>query len=161
MQRAGVPAEQREELLHHHVRQQKPFPPIPIDLAIEDGQTLDGMEFIHTPGHSPGHVCIAVGDVLLCGDHILPHTMPQQWPECVRPYTGLGHYLESLEKVRRRGQCRVGLGGHEPTIEDLAKRIDDIERSQWRRLDRLVNAPGRGRPSADRLGGVPDNLFPK
>lgn len=135
---AGVPPESHETLMASQVGEGRSFSHVATDLPLEDGQRLDGLEIIHTPGHSPGHVCIAVGDMLLCGDHILSRTMPQQWPESIRPYTGLGHYLESLNKVRLRDELRVGLGGHEPVIDDLGQRIDEIARSQWRRLDRVV-----------------------
>ena len=143
LQQTGVPSARHEELLQNHVAQPSRLPTVTVDVAMEDGMTLDGMEFIHTPGHSPGHVCIAIDDVLLGGDHILPRTIPQQWPESIRPYTGLGHYLESLEKIRRRTGLRWALGGHEPVIEDVYKRIDDIQRSQQRRLDRLVDVLGK------------------
>jgi glyoxylase-like metal-dependent hydrolase (beta-lactamase superfamily II) len=139
LRQAGVPADRHEELLDRHVRRQRPLPRVAVDLALEDGARLDGLEVIHTPGHSPGHVCLAVGDVLLCGDHILPRTIPQQWPESIRPYAGLGHYIESLDKIRRREGFRWALGGHEPPIDDVAKRIDDIGRSQTRRLERLLD----------------------
>ena len=99
---------------------------------------LDGIRFIHTPGHSPGHLCLIVGDVLLCADHILARTIPQTWPESMIPSTGLGRYLESLEKVRRLEGIRLVLGGHEAPLEDLGARIDEIRRTQVRRLDRVV-----------------------
>ncbi|MDI6706220.1 MAG: MBL fold metallo-hydrolase [Bacillota bacterium] len=43
------------------------------DVLLEDGSVLDAgglkMEIIHTPGHSPGGICIKIGDdVLLSGD---------------------------------------------------------------------------------------------
>lgn len=47
------------------------------DSLVEDGDTLDiggiHLEVIHTPGHSPGHICIYMreGEVLFTGDHIL------------------------------------------------------------------------------------------
>jgi glyoxylase-like metal-dependent hydrolase (beta-lactamase superfamily II) len=44
--------------------------------ALEDGQVLDlaglAFEVLHTPGHTPGHVCFRVADegLLLSGDHL-------------------------------------------------------------------------------------------
>jgi glyoxylase-like metal-dependent hydrolase (beta-lactamase superfamily II) len=119
---------------------------VPVQRALDDDGPLDGLRIIHTPGHSPGHVCIAVGNVLLCGDHVLPRTMSQQWPESVAPYTGLGHYLESLDKVARLEGIEVALGGHEPPIRDLAARIGELRATHLRRLDRVLEitrkAPG-------------------
>ena len=50
-------------------------------------------------------------DVLLSADHILPEISPHQAPESIMPYTGLGHYLESLDKVAPHRRVRSGVGG--------------------------------------------------
>jgi glyoxylase-like metal-dependent hydrolase (beta-lactamase superfamily II) len=107
-------------------------------LTLTDGQELDGLRVIHTPGHSPGHVCIAVGNILLSADHILARTVPQQWPESVAAYTGLGHYLESLEKIERMPGFELALAAHEQPIHDLYARIKTIRGAHQRRLDRLL-----------------------
>jgi hypothetical protein len=83
-------------------------------------------------------VCLVVGDILLSGDHVLSHKIPQQWPESIHPYTGLGHYLDSLEKVERLLGISLVLGGHEAPFDDLAGRVDEIRRMQFRRLDRVL-----------------------
>ena len=48
------------------------YPKIKIDIILKDKQVLDlggmKMKIIHTPGHSPGGVCILAGDVLFSGD---------------------------------------------------------------------------------------------
>lgn len=110
---------------------------VPIGGWLADGQDLDGLRVIHTPGHSPGMVCIAVGDIFLSSDHILSKTIPQQWPEQLMPYTGLGHYLDSLERVARLGEFAVTLPAHEEPIKSLLRRIAVIRESHQRRLDRL------------------------
>ncbi len=49
----------------------------PPDFFLEDGQTLTfgevSLKILHTPGHSPGGVCLLVGKVLLSGDTIFPN----------------------------------------------------------------------------------------
>ncbi len=35
---------------------------------LEDGQVIDGLRVIHTPGHTPGHVCLLWRNVLFAGD---------------------------------------------------------------------------------------------
>jgi glyoxylase-like metal-dependent hydrolase (beta-lactamase superfamily II) len=116
------------------------------DFPLADGQSLDGIRVIHTPGHAPGHVCLLVDDVLLAADHILPVTVPQQWPESIGPYHGLGHYLDALEKIRAVEGIRLALGGHEPATHEVYARVEQIRDTQLRRLNRLVdllaNAPG-------------------
>lgn len=139
LQQAGLDAGQRAKLIaaSRFVRHRRSNVPVGISLA--DGQDLDGLRIIHTPGHSPGHVCIAAGEVLLCADHILARTIPQQWPESLAAYTGLGHYLDSLEKIERLGGFTLALGAHEPVMHDVYARIDAIRASQQRRLDRVLD----------------------
>ena len=96
--------------------------------------------FIHTPGHCPGQVCIAVGDVLLSADHVLQRTTPHQSPESITAYTGLGHYLDALTKVGAMGGFDIALGGHELAIHDVYKRIADIRDSHSRKLERMLDS---------------------
>ena len=111
--------------------------PVPVGRTLDEGP-LDGLRILHTPGHAPGHVCIAAGNVLLCGDHVLARTISQQWPESIVPSTGLSHYLDSLDKVARLEGIEVALGGHEPPIRDLHGRIDELRATHQRRLDRVL-----------------------
>jgi len=110
-----------------------------IDFSLNDGDEVDGLRVIHTPGHSAGHICLLCGDILLAADHILPVTVPQQWPECLQPYTGLGHYLESLDKIARLPGIELALGGHEQPTREVYHRIEQIRQTQFRRLDRALD----------------------
>ena len=42
------------------------------DVLLKDGQTIilgsSTLEIIHTPGHTPGGICIRTGDILITGD---------------------------------------------------------------------------------------------
>ena len=90
----------REEVIKASHAHGQPIAAVEVTTRVNDGDELDGLRILHTPGHSPGHVCIAVGNMLLSADHILARTVPQQWPESIAPYTGLGHYLDSLDKIQ-------------------------------------------------------------
>jgi glyoxylase-like metal-dependent hydrolase (beta-lactamase superfamily II) len=136
---AGLSEERQAEMIAVASHRRKPVGGALATFAIHDGDELDGLQFIHTPGHAPGHVCIRIGDILLTGDHILARTVSQQWPESTSPYLGLGHYLDSLDKIQRLHGIRVALAGHEPPIEDLHRRIDEIRESNFRRLARLLD----------------------
>lgn len=142
---AGVPLEARAELIQAFGVLPGRVQSVPVSIDLREQEDLDRLHFLHIPGHSPGHIAIRIGDVLLCGDHVLPRTVPQQWPESLAPFTGLGHYLESLDKIEREQGIRLALGGHEPPIENLSQRITEIRTSHRRRLDRLLgilrNAP--------------------
>ena len=111
---------------------------LPVATTLVDGQELDGLRFIHTPGHCPGQVCIALGDVLFSADHVLPEISPHQAPESIMPYTGLGHYLESLDKVARMDGIELALGGHRGAMDDVYARIAEIKRGHERKLEKIV-----------------------
>lgn len=144
---AGVPPTVAEALLAQEWRLPETLPKLPVNTERLEQDKIDGLGVVHTPGHSAGHVCLVADDLLLCGDHVLAHTIPQLWPESLRPYKGLGHYLESLHVVRALPNIRLALPGHEPIIEDLSVRIDEITRSQHRRLEYIIDLLTRsGRP---------------
>jgi glyoxylase-like metal-dependent hydrolase (beta-lactamase superfamily II) len=135
---AGLPPEREDELLDAFGFRPGRVRGVAVDRLLEDGMQLDGIEVVHTPGHSPGHVCFRSGDALLCGDHILAKTVSQQWIESITPGTGLAHYFESLDRVARLDGIGAAFGGHEPPMHDLRARIDEIRETHRRRLDRVV-----------------------
>jgi glyoxylase-like metal-dependent hydrolase (beta-lactamase superfamily II) len=144
LERAGVSEKLRDGLMDMYGFAKKHVRSVRVDLTLDEDVPLDGMRFIHTPGHCPGQVCILVGDVLLSADHILAQTTPHQAPESITHYTGLGHYLESLAKVRRIDGIRLTLAGHEDPIHDVYGRIDDIRASHRRKLERVLDIVRNG-----------------
>ena len=136
-ERAGIQPALRETLFEMYGFAKKHVTSIPVDFSIADEQIIDGMEFIHTPGHCPGQVCIRLGDVLLSADHVLSRTTPHQSPESITHYMGLDHYADSLRKLLRYDGIRLALGGHEDPIHDLYGRIHAIRASHNRKLDRI------------------------
>jgi len=141
-QQAGVDPVRRAELLKISHFSGVVVEGVEVGRLLEDGDELDGLRVIHTPGHSPGHLCIGVGNVLLSADHILAVTIPQQWPESTAAYTGLGHYLESLDKVRDMPGFELTLAAHEQVIDNVYGRIETIQATHKRRLDRLLGILG-------------------
>lgn len=135
---AGVEPTRREELIGMSYLSGRHVEDVPVARRLNDGDALDGLRIIHTPGHSPGHICIGIGNVLLSGDHILARTVPQQWPESTAPYTGLGHYFESIDKIQHVPGLEVVMPGHEQIIHDAYARINTIRSAHLRRLDRLL-----------------------
>jgi glyoxylase-like metal-dependent hydrolase (beta-lactamase superfamily II) len=138
LQAAGVHADMLPGFMDIYGFSKKNAHSLPVTRTLVDGQELDGLQFIHTPGHCPGQVCIGVGDVLLSADHILPEISPHQAPESIMPYTGLGHYLESLDKIGRMGGFDLALGGHQGPIKDVYKRIAEIRKSHARKLEKIL-----------------------
>ena len=136
-ERAGIDPTLRETLFQMYGFAKRHVTSIDVDFTIVDELEIDGMEFIHTPGHCPGQVCIRLGDVLLSADHVLSRTTPHQSPESITHYMGLDHYADSLRKLLRFEGIRIALGGHEDPIHDMYGRINAIRASHNRKLDRI------------------------
>lgn len=139
LERAGVSEKLRAGLIELYGFAKKHVRSVGVDFSLDEYKPIDGMEFIHTPGHCPGQVCIRIGDILLSADHILATITPHQAPESITHYTGLGHYLESLYKIARVDGIRVALGGHEAPVYNLYERIIAIRASHQRKLERVLD----------------------
>jgi len=143
-ERAGVAPARRSQLLELYVEGKQHVNSVAVDFTLVDGEELDGLRFIHTPGHCPGQVCILIGDVLLSADHVLPKTTPHQNPESITAWTGLGHYLDALAKIAKVDGVRLALGGHETPIESFYRRTEEIRTDHDKKLERifgLLRAP--------------------
>ena len=135
--RAGIPPAERATLFNMYGFAKRHVTSIDVNFSLADEQVIDGMEFIHTPGHCPGQVCIRLGDILLSADHVLSRTTPHQSPESITHYMGLDHYADSLRKLLHFDGIRLALGSHEDAIHDLHGRIHAIRASHNRKLDRI------------------------
>lgn len=139
LERAGVKPELRASVIEMYGFSKKHVRSVQVDFLLREDTPIDGMQFIHAPGHCPGQVCIVLGDVMLSADHVLARISPHQAPESITHYTGLGHYLDSLDKVRKVEGITLALGGHEEPIHDLYGRIDAIKASHQRKLERVLD----------------------
>jgi glyoxylase-like metal-dependent hydrolase (beta-lactamase superfamily II) len=118
-------------------------------------------EVVHTPGHSPGHVCLwSAEDRLLCsGDHLLRVVSPPVTFERGFEPDPLGSYLGSLDRVRDLAPDLV-LPGHGTPFRDGARRADTIAAGKRRRLTQ-VRELVEGRPrtvpelTAELFGSAP------
>jgi glyoxylase-like metal-dependent hydrolase (beta-lactamase superfamily II) len=138
---AGVSDAYREELMNTYLINKQLFSSLSPDFSYQAvGMKIGRMEILHVPGHCPGQIVIRLDNVLLSGDHILPHITPHQAPERLSLNMGLGHYLDSLEKTRRwiNGVQWV-VGGHGEPMHDLHGRIAEIEESHRDRLEQILN----------------------
>lgn len=158
LRRAGCSPAKEDSLLDLYLSTKRMVRSHPVDFLLDERKPLDGLEFIHVPGHCPGQVCIRVGDVLLTADHVLPRTTPHQSPESITASTGLRHYLESLEKVGRVQGIRLCLGGHEEPFSDLAERVEEIRADHEDKLRRIRQYfDRRGALTIDQLT---DEMYP-
>jgi glyoxylase-like metal-dependent hydrolase (beta-lactamase superfamily II) len=133
---AGLSSQRRDELLDMYLLTKSLYQSVRVDFTYEAaGMRVGPFEFLHVPGHCAGHVVIRLHDVLFTGDHVLNRTSPHQAPERLTLFTGLKHYLDSLQAVRNwAGDVRLSLGGHETPIPDLDARIQAIRRMHQERL---------------------------
>ena len=143
LQQADVEATLRGKLMEMYLWAKGRYRSTAVDFLLEErapvpDPTPGMIEVIHVPGHCPGQVCLRVDDILLTADHILSRITPGQAPEAITQNTGLGHYFESLEKVAALEGIRLGLGGHEAPIDDVAGRARTIRRHHDQRLDRVL-----------------------
>lgn len=137
---AGVERNKREGIMTLYLLNKHLYSSLPPDFTYNaKGMRVGPFRIHHVPGHCPGHVVIRLDDVLFSGDHILKNTSPHQAPERLSLNTGLGHYLESLQLVRRLSDgIRLSLGGHEGPIDGLAGRIKEIEGLHLERLEQIL-----------------------
>ena len=137
LERAGVDEKGRAELEEMYVFTKRLFQSVPIDRTLVDGDRVNGYVVHHAPGHCPGQICMQVDNILLTADHVLPRITPHQSPESITPWTGLDHYLASLEKFRHIQGIDLALPGHEEPILRLNERIGEIVAFHKARLEKV------------------------
>ncbi|MEM2726998.1 MAG: MBL fold metallo-hydrolase [Archaeoglobaceae archaeon] len=111
---------------------------------LEEGDLLEFgnylLEVIHTPGHTPGHLCLYDPEkkILFSGDHILFDITPNitHWDTLD---DALGDYLRSLDKVHKL-EVDTTLPGHRNFHGDHRVRIEELQEHHKRRLEEALNA---------------------
>ena len=91
------------------------------DQLVRDGESIDGLEAIATPGHTREHVCyMTAGRDLFTGDTILGSGTTAIFP----PDGDMADYVRSLEKLRGKNPRRI-FPAHGPTRDDAVALIDE------------------------------------
>ena len=115
------------------------------DVLLSDGDRvqLSGCDVValHTPGHSPGHVCFHDRErrVLLSGDHILPRISPNIAVHAQQTGNPLADFLDALVRVRDVHVDEV-LPAHEWRFRPLDVRVDQLLSHHRVRLDETAAA---------------------
>jgi glyoxylase-like metal-dependent hydrolase (beta-lactamase superfamily II) len=138
----GLAEETREQLLSIYRFAKLIYQSVPVDFTFEAmDMRLGPFEFIHLPGHCPGHVAIRVDDVVFCGDMVVEGVTPHLAPESINPYSGLDHYLESLSRLGHWVKdARLILNGHNDAIADLPVQIEATRQNIIRRMSKAIEA---------------------
>lgn len=113
---------------------------VPVDFTYESmDMRLGPFDFIHLPGHCPGHVAIRLDDVIFCGDMVVEGVTPHLAPESIHPHSGLDHYLDSLVRLQYwAGGARLVFNGHDEVITDLPAQVEATRGNILRRLGRAM-----------------------
>lgn len=140
----GVLAEASLTLIDY-VRQVLP------DRLIEDGEQLAlpgwDLRAVHTPGHSPGHLCFHDPGrrVLFSGDHVLPRITPNVGVHAQSAGDPLAEFFSSLTRVGvLEPDVDEVLPAHEYRFAGIAARVEQLLGHHDQRLEEIMAvAPGR------------------
>jgi glyoxylase-like metal-dependent hydrolase (beta-lactamase superfamily II) len=146
----------------HRLTSDRPQPDPRSTVAIPDRLVVDGeyvrvpgwkLRAIHTPGHTPGHLCFVDEHTRLffSGDHVLPRISPNISAEHDMRADALADFLASLDKIRDLDVDEV-LPAHEWRFRGLPQRVDGLHAHHAARLDELLEAVRR------KPGSVPWDL---
>jgi glyoxylase-like metal-dependent hydrolase (beta-lactamase superfamily II) len=129
------------------------------------------LQVVHTPGHSPGSVCLlnTADGTLFSGDTLLqeifhsPASRASDSEECPR-FNTLSAHRASLNRLKNLPVKRV-MPGHGATFSDLDKRIQRILGHHGRRSQEILriakaHCAGRGQQRGVTAFTVAGDLFP-
>jgi len=128
--RSGIPKRVELNVLKMRMEAKPPSVDVSINQLLEDGSVLNigstQLEVIHTPGHSPGHICLydRKRRILFSGDHILLRTTPN--------IDNLKRFTHSLKKILAYDVNLIA-PGHEPMIKSPMVRIHELINHHIRR----------------------------
>lgn len=131
----GVPTERIEE-----VRRRDSPSDLPAATPVEshtDGDTVAGATIRHTPGHTEGHIAVDVDDHLFVGDTVLPMYTPNVGGSDTRADNPLSAFLDSLDRLERRGG--VLHPGHGDSVE-APTRFETIREHHRTRGQRVLDS---------------------
>lgn len=121
---------------------------IAVDKVVADGDAIDGLEVIHTPGHSPGHICIYMKEqgILFSGDHVLGMGTTAMRP----PEGDMAQYIDSLRKL-----CDYDIGmicpGHGPLIREARRKLEELIQHRLEREEQVITGLNQGKATVAEL----------
>ncbi|MBN8630839.1 MAG: MBL fold metallo-hydrolase [Rhodobacterales bacterium] len=134
------------------------------DRRLADGDSLSGPDWtlaaLHTPGHLGGHLCLALGDTLFSGDHVMGWATSIVSP----PDGDMGDYMASLDRLVA-GSWRRFLPGHGKPVETPSARIAELIAHRRQRERQILAGLAKGPDRIPALTGriyhdIPPALLP-
>jgi len=123
-----------------------------VDMVVEDGDTLavDGneIEVIHSPGHSPGHICLYLrrASVLFSGDNV-----PGAGTTAIAPPQGdMGEYVDSLRRLLAY-DIEMIYPGHGPAIKEPRRKIQELIDHRLDREEQVLSCLRRGKGTIEEM----------
>lgn len=117
------------------------------DGSLEEGDVVSmggyRFEVLHTPGHSPGHICLFDRETgILFGGDLVGDVVAWYTPAS----GGVTGYFESLDKIRRCNP-RLILPSHGTVIDDPIGKIDRVRERLLAREGKMLDILSEGRTS--------------
>ena len=135
------------------------------DQVLADGEAIefDGgkrLVAVATPGHTSNHLCLAYGDALFTGDHVMGWSTTVVVP----PDGDMAAYMRSMELLRQR-KDRVYYPAHGPAVTKPAQLVRGMighRMQRERQILKLVAAQARDIPDivANAYPGLDPRLVP-
>lgn len=134
------------------------------DRRLRDGDTLpctdQPLRVLHTPGHLGGHICLALGDQLFSGDHVMGWASSIVSP----PEGDMTDYMASLDRLAQGSWSRL-LPGHGDPVTNPAARIAELIAHRRTREAQILDALGHSPATAAELTArvyldTPHHLWP-
>lgn len=122
------------------------------DSVVNDGDVLAvdsiGLEVIHTPGHSPGHICILLREegILFSGDHVLGLGTTAMRP----PEGDMAQYMDSLRRLLNY-DIQLICPGHGPPITAPRRKLEELVEHRLERERQVLRTLQAGTASIDEL----------
>lgn len=147
----GVPVELRDQLNLVLSSEAVAPPTPPVDMYLRDGESVDDvpLRVIATPGHTPGHICLATedGSVLFTGDHVLPRISPHASVWVGGLEDPLRAYRSSLLLVQGYEDALI-CPGHEYRFTGIGLRINELDEDVQRRSDEILDLIEKNQPDS-------------
>ena len=144
---AALAARRRVPIAAHPATARRLAGKLQVDRELHDGDVIEGILCLHTPGHAEGHLCFERDGAIVAGDMVAG----LGWI-LIDPSEGdMAEYLASLRRLLARG-ARVLLPAHGPPITDPAARLNEYLAHRLAREALVIAALGqRASRSLDEL----------
>jgi len=140
------------QVVAHPLEVEEAAKAIAIDATVEEGEALAvgslRLRVIHTPGHSPGHICLFLegGGVLFSGDHVLGAGTTAISP----PKGDMVQYLASLRKLFDY-PIQLICPGHGPAVREPQRKLQELLEHRREREEQILSLLKQGVATVEAL----------